>query len=635
MPGVPGCTEHHSKLAHIISEARTKHKALTVTWLDLANAYGSVNHALIEFSVKHYHAPPRFLSLLRSLYSGLIGKIVTMDWTTSVFPLDVGVYQGDPLSVVIFNTVINTLVDTLETRPDLGYTLSNTNHKVSVLQYADDTCICAHSPDVAQQLLDMTNNWLIWAGMRAKPSKCCTLAIAGSTGKLFNPGLFIGCDEIPHARGGPVKFLGLNIQIPKDSSASRQLLTARLKHMLQQVDVCPLTRHQKLRLYRAAICPRLAWLLMVEEFPITWLERELEALATKFLKKWSGLARPANTALLYLPSAMGGLNLPALSSLYKRLQISRQCQLLTSADSCVRHIAEHHLKEEDQRLRKKFKPVVFVRDVMAEDPGRPRKSLCEAAKRKVSQEDNTDRHNNLVSLQRQGQMLSNTAPDAASVWAKAIEVVTSDQCKFVVNAAVDTLPHNANLHLWKKKKSAACPLCGEHQTLIHVLNCCSVARDLRRYNSRHDGVLRVVLDTIKPRLKPTTQVSADIDDNYIFPTHIVPTDLRPDIVWWNEVDKTLVMVELTIAFETSFEGATQRKTVKYDDLVKTASNNGFDATLITIEVGSRGIINLPGFKELQHVLSLTRRECISMLVNSAVKAIGGSFVIWANRNTMH
>ena len=98
--------------------------------------------------------------------------------------------------------------------------------------------------------------------------------------------------------------------------------------MLQVVDACPLTRNQKLKMYRAGICPRLSWQLMIKEYPLTWVERELKADATKFLKKWAGLARSANTALLYLPCKMGGLNLPALSSLYKRLQASRQCQLL-------------------------------------------------------------------------------------------------------------------------------------------------------------------------------------------------------------------------------------------------------------------------------------------------------------------
>ncbi len=55
MSATPGCTEHHSKLATILSEARKKHKSLA--WLDLANANGSVHHSLIQFSLKHYHAP--------------------------------------------------------------------------------------------------------------------------------------------------------------------------------------------------------------------------------------------------------------------------------------------------------------------------------------------------------------------------------------------------------------------------------------------------------------------------------------------------------------------------------------------------------------------------------------------------
>ena len=97
MKATPGCIKHQSKLAAILAEARKTHKSLTVCWLDLANAYGSVHHSLIQFSVQHYHAPAQFCNILQSLYSGLLGTIIS-------------VYQGDPLSVVISNTVINTFV---------------------------------------------------------------------------------------------------------------------------------------------------------------------------------------------------------------------------------------------------------------------------------------------------------------------------------------------------------------------------------------------------------------------------------------------------------------------------------------------------------------------------------------------
>ena len=80
MPTVPGCTEHHLKLSSILAEVHSKHKSLAVCWLDLANAYGSVHHSLIEFSLHHYHAPPQFLSILRALYSELNAKVITAEW---------------------------------------------------------------------------------------------------------------------------------------------------------------------------------------------------------------------------------------------------------------------------------------------------------------------------------------------------------------------------------------------------------------------------------------------------------------------------------------------------------------------------------------------------------------------------
>ena len=64
MPTVPGCTEDHLKLSSVLAEALSNNKSLAICWLDLANAYGSVHHSLIQFSLRHYHAPPQFLNVL-------------------------------------------------------------------------------------------------------------------------------------------------------------------------------------------------------------------------------------------------------------------------------------------------------------------------------------------------------------------------------------------------------------------------------------------------------------------------------------------------------------------------------------------------------------------------------------------
>ena len=168
LPTIPGCTEHQLKLSSVLNEAQAKHKALAVCWLDLANAYGSVHHSLIEFSLRHYNAPPQFLSMMQALYSGLNVVVTTNSWETPLVSLGKGVYQGDPLSVVIFNTVINTLVDTISMRIDLGYQFSGSRRRVNILQYADDTCLVANSPASCQYLLSTVADWLEWTGMAAK-----------------------------------------------------------------------------------------------------------------------------------------------------------------------------------------------------------------------------------------------------------------------------------------------------------------------------------------------------------------------------------------------------------------------------------------------------------------------------------
>ena len=75
LPTTPGVVEHQAKLAAVIRSAWQQKRSQAVAWLDTANAYGSVHHSLIQFSLAHYHAPPEFCRLLQSRYSGLSGTI--------------------------------------------------------------------------------------------------------------------------------------------------------------------------------------------------------------------------------------------------------------------------------------------------------------------------------------------------------------------------------------------------------------------------------------------------------------------------------------------------------------------------------------------------------------------------------
>ena len=488
LPTIPGVAEHHSKLAAIINGARQSKRSLAIAWLDITNAYGSVNHALIQFALDRYHAPPEFCKLLQSWYTGLTASISTPDWVSPVIPLEIGVLQGDPLSVVIFLTVMATLSDTLDTRKELRATIPSTSSSVNHLLYADDTCITASSPAACQELLNVVEQWLDWAGMKAKPSKSRTLCLKASTGRVYTPHLSIGGEYIQPVGDTPFKFLGMHIRIPPDPAAARSSLKSSLESMLQAIDAVPVIRSQRLRLYKQGVCPCLMWPFLVERFPISLFKKVIQPLVTRYLKKWSGLMRSANTSLLFLSPRKGGLGLPSVTTMYKKQQVSRQVQLQTSRDPRVRKVAQQQLEVQRSMERVLFKPAEVAHSVIELDSNLCRKNLNRRARALVTTEEDEALSANLLNLPQQGRMMTQFGGNAAALWSRCISKLPPEPLSFILNATVESLPTNANLFKWGKWPSPSCALChGERQSLLHVLNACSTAMSLRRYSARHDA----------------------------------------------------------------------------------------------------------------------------------------------------
>ena len=107
---MPGCFEHQVKLSCAIQEGRLQQSNIAVCWLDLANAFGSVEHDLILLTPEHYHLETAFINLVIAVYSGLSVVVKTGTWVTDSIPFNIGIFQGDPMSVIIFNLVANLFV---------------------------------------------------------------------------------------------------------------------------------------------------------------------------------------------------------------------------------------------------------------------------------------------------------------------------------------------------------------------------------------------------------------------------------------------------------------------------------------------------------------------------------------------
>ena len=92
------------------------------------------------------------------------------------------------------------------------------------------------------------------------------------------------------------------------------------------------------------------------------------------------------------------------------------------------------------------------------------------------------------------------------------------------------------------------------------------------------------------------------------------------------------MLELTISHESVMEQTRQVKQAKYQDLIDEVMRAGYRAQLITLEVGSRGLIVESKLMELKEALNVSKSAIVQLGMTLSRCAILGSFKIWCTRN---
>ena len=82
----------------------------------------------------------------------------------------------------------------------------------------------------------------------------------------------------------------------------------------------------------------------------------------------------------------------------------------------------------------------------------------------------------------------------------------------------------------------------------------------------------------------------DLDKKLVFPSEIVTTNLRPDLVLWSTSQMSVVIVELTVPWEAAVGEAFERKRLRYSDVAPAAELRGWNAQVLPVEVGCRGFV---------------------------------------------
>ncbi|CAG9560099.1 unnamed protein product [Danaus chrysippus] len=675
LPGISGCLEHNTLLSESLKDARKSERQITVCWIDLENAFGSIQHELMLFALRWYNFPPLVSDMIASYYSKLKFSIITKEGPSKSLSYYVGLFQGCCLFPIVFNIIINILVDKLiSNEKKWGYRFKfNNKYTESILAFADDLAILTRLPKHCQVLLDEVDKFCEWTdGLRTKPSKCHCLCLGRRNTRYtsYDPGLSIGGQCVSTVtENAPFKFLGRKIDNIGRTPSLEGIVDSFLND-LNKVDSQQISNVKKAWIYDNYLTSRLNWPFLVYDFSKTLLSK-LDAGVIKMLKLWLGLAPTADSSALFRDRNSFGMNLKRPSELYKHLRVSKRHILGKSHDDVVTSLPKDNDAPELESRLQFHKQFMIGAQNNRVGLGSSRKVQDTDILKSFIRQDENDKYKiHAMSLEMQNEWLDmgDFCIPLALKWRTLIHDWSPALLKFYLNAFQMTLPDQSNLVRWGKGTEKTCYICGKAVgTAKHLLVGCKVLLDSGQYSRRHDRVLEIIREAvslsvaraqreittnersigfvregtraIKSNVKPYSILKAASDwtimmdtyeKQYKIPEDICASASRPDIFLYSRILKRVVMIELTVPWETNIPKDHAIKVNKYYELTNELTRNRFVVDLYAVEVGARGITAKSLYNLLKD-LGLSRTNINSFLERTSKAALVGSFQIWLGR----
>ena len=667
LPGINGCIEHNIALDEIIKDAKIKKKTVHVTFVDLADAFGSVPHSLIIHSLRRNNFPPEIVHYVHNFYSNLQATVHTSSFKSEVFSFKRGVFQGDPLSPIIFLLAFNPILQFLQENSKFGYKIQEENF--ITLPYADDFCIISTDKRTHQRLMNQVSDKINSMGMKIKPTKCRSFSLSSGKPKIiqFN----FENNVIPSISEEEQKFLGRVLFFNGKSEECYNLLENVITKKMNNLDQTLIRDEYKLEIYQMYILPFIRFLLTVHDLPQTYLAK-LDIKADQYLKKWAGLPKCATNAILHLNTA---LNIKKISTLYTETHCVTHCSTRLKGDRSVNLLLDNRLQRESKLSRKKSitvqaervyqsalnrnmvageipgttpenirltisdTEVITLPGVGGEEPIPPSSKFIEQVKSEAKSIVNCEETLNLFThvskLVKQGKTLELSQIEKNdATWQGFIYNLPRGTMKFLLNSAIDTLPTKVNLKLWGKRSSDKCR-CGKRETLNHILNGCDMALQEGRYTYRHDTILKYISNCLD-RVKFTCYVDIEgcqTPAGGTLPPNLIVSTLRPDIVILDKKKKELNVFELTVPSESRIKISHNLKYQRYQHLI--SDIGGQTVNIIPFEIGSQtGYISLDNKDHLKklHKFCQTNIKLKKFKQNISALAVLSSYLIFNSRN---
>ncbi|CAL8068543.1 unnamed protein product [Orchesella dallaii] len=583
-----GVFEHNFTLQRYMKNATTSKKDIFIAWLDFADAFGSIPHSAPAAALTHYGAGDVICEIVNDMYNNATTAFMTPLGETNPIHVQSGVHQGDPLSGILFNIVIN---------PILERAAGNSEGRHKILAFADDVTPIAEAQDELQQRINIICHESSRLSIQPNANKCVSLHLSGQAPVGTRPTEFtvngqiiknLGDGEAAMYLGKPTGYMC----VPPDSSI-QQYIDFGVRILQSR-----LSPWQKLDAMKTFFYSSLVFPMRTAQFGKTEWRKVDEALRPH-IKRILYLPKGASNEYIYGGTKGGACNMPIAAEDSDIFHVDGAFKLLTSIDPVVAEEAADDLWA-TVRARLGYDPSQddvnkylsgYNEGEMRRRPNATQNvwTLARVASTrlnitweinnnptqiKLGEISITPKHRRIVAktirnylrMQRdvtlqskpnQGKAMECVAESSAShSFIRTGAFVRFADWRFIHRARLNLVPLNGQP--WRPANdSKQCRRCGNpNETLPHVLGHCM--RYSRAYTLRHDAIVSRIKKAAEKEFRVVGE-NTEVDNSH----------LRPDLVLCKGRDAYII--DVTIPFENrkeAMEEAALLKTQKYTELAE-------------------------------------------------------------------
>ena len=541
---------------------------------------------------------------------------MTDNFNTNYIKVANGVLQGDCLSPLLFNMIINTFIQSLkqEKYQTFGARVLEGFGPRNWFQFADDAAAVTSLESENQLLVNLFSRWCNWADMEIRPDKCHTFGIKKSSTKSiqYSPKVYINNVLVKSLKKDEsFLYLGRHFDFSMSDQEHKNELSSKLQEYMAKIDSLDIHPRNKMLIYQRYVLGKVSWHLTVTRISATWIKKNLDNVVSNYVRSWMEIPVNGTLKIATLSKSKYGLNFLNVSTRFTQCQVTFRNALKNSRNKNINKL--HQVTNKGTNIVSDS--YLSTRDAI--------KKIRLRTETQIKEELSTQ---SLVikAIWDQGCTKYNTH------WCKVLDSLPRNLYSFVTRYLSNCLANATNAVKWGIANSAKCLFCNENQTLQHVISTCNTSLNEGRWNWRHDSIL-INISRMLSKI-PGVKVYCDVGESeFLNPSVITGDEERPDIVIIQ--DNECHVLELTVGFETNMLKNSKRKKTRYIGLIERLEKD-FNVTYFDLSMGAIGIIGneSSSIQKLFLHLGLSRPESEYLLRKIINVCVRTSYYIFCQRN---